>query len=193
VRNPKGQVSSGARFLIVEDAPRIASINPPKTGTGAAGFDMTVAGERFQRGARVMVAGEPVATTFITRGLLEAIVPARFFERAALLEVRVTNADEMRSNSITLVVKNGPLITRLSPNTIKAGGGAVDITIGGLSFGREVRLFVDDIPVSTGFVSDTSITARLAPEMTAIAGTLTLQVRNADGGRSNKATIKVVE
>jgi hypothetical protein len=193
VRNPKGQVSLGARFLIVEDAPRIASINPPKTGTGAAEFDMTVAGERFQRGARVMVAGEPVATTFITRGLLGAIVPDRFFERAARLEVRVTNADEMWSNSITLEVENGPLITRLSPNAIKAGAGAVAITIGGLSFGREVTLFVDDIPVSTGFVSDTSITARLAPEMTAIAGTLTLQVRNANGGRSNKTTIRIVE
>jgi hypothetical protein len=193
VRNPKGQVSEGARFLIVEAAPRIASINPQQTGTGAGKLDMALTGERFQRGATATVAGEPVETAFINRGLLRATVPDRFFERAAVLEVRVTNADEMHSNSIMLVIDNGPLITRLSPETIKAGGGAAEIKIGGLSFKRGVALFVNDIPVSTSFVSDTSIAARIIPEMTASAGTLTLQARNRDGGRSNKATIRIVE
>jgi hypothetical protein len=141
----------------------------------------------------VTVAGEEMATTRITRELLTASVPDRLFKQAAALEVRVTNADEMRSNSVTLVVENGPLITRLSRKTIKAGAGEVEITIGGLSFRPEITLLVDGIPVLTLFVSETSLTARLSAEMTARPGTLTLQARNTDGGRSNKAQIRIVD
>jgi hypothetical protein len=193
VRNPKGQFSLSARFLIVEEAPRIASINPPQTGTGAEGFEMLVEGERFQPGARVTVAGEAVETAFIARGLMRAIVPDHFFERASALEVRVTNADEMRSNAVTLVVENGPLITRLSRKKIKAGAGEVEISVGGLSFKPAVTLLVDGVPIMTRFVSETRMTARLPADMTTRPGTLTLQARNADGGRSNKATVRIIE
>ncbi|HSE98805.1 MAG TPA: hypothetical protein VLD57_11125, partial [Blastocatellia bacterium] len=193
VRNPKGQDSQTARFLIIEDAPRIVSIDPSQTGTGAVKLEIAIAGERFQRGAKVIVAGEAVETRFIARGLLAATLPDRHFNRAARLEVQVTNADEMRSNTVMLLVENGPLITRLSRKSIKAGSGAVELEIGGLVFRPGVVLFTDDLPVATTFVSETSIRALIEAEMIARPGTLTIQARNSDGGRSNKAIIRVVE
>ncbi|MCI0487323.1 MAG: lamin tail domain-containing protein [Blastocatellia bacterium] len=191
-RNPKGELSRNVKFLIFEDPPRIASITPQKTGTGAKDFEITIVGERFQRGARVTVEGEAVETIFIARDLLVAVVPDRFFERLATLEVRVLNADGNESEGVALVVENGPLLTRV-PRKIKVGSAAIELAIGGLSFKSGIVLLVGEQEVPTDFISETRLTARIPAEMRTSPGRLEIQARNPDGGRSNIATIKVVQ
>jgi hypothetical protein len=193
VRNPKGEFSEAVKFLVTDDPPRVASMTPQRTGTGAADFEITVAGERFQRAAVITVAGEPVETRRVGPSVLAATVPQRFFTRAAELEVRVLNADGNRSNGVKLKVENGPLITRAARSRLKAGRAAVELAVGGLAFRPGVILFVNDKAISTDFTSETAIVGRVPEEMTASAGVLTLQARNPDGGRSNKVTIRVVE
>ena len=123
----------------------------------------------------------------------EVVATDKFFKVAAELEVRVINADGNKSNPLTLSVENGPLITRLSRKKIKAGKGETLITISGVAFKSDVVLFVGDTPVPTSFVSDASFTARIPAAMTNQPGSLSLQARHPDGGRSNKVTLKVVE
>ncbi|HVG19985.1 MAG TPA: IPT/TIG domain-containing protein, partial [Blastocatellia bacterium] len=192
VRNPKGELSTGVKLLIEDDPPRVLRLSPQSTGTGAESLQVTIEGERFQRGAAATVAGAAVETRFISSTSLLATVPGSLFAQAAALEVRVLNADGNQSNGLKLTVENGPLITRLSRSRFKAGRGAVEITIGGIAFKPDVILFVNDSPVATAFVSDTAITARIPGEATSGPGVLTLQARHADGGRSNKVTVKVV-
>jgi hypothetical protein len=193
VRNPKGELSGSARFLIIDDPPHIISISPQRTGTGAEDLEVTIEGEHFQRGAKVIVAGEAVETKFISSTSLVTILPDRFFLRAAELELHVVNADSNESNSLKLIVENGPLITRLSRERIRAGRGEIEIIVGGLAFKPGVVMFVNEAAVPTSFVSETVISARIPGELTVKAGLLVLQARNADGGRSNRATISVVE
>jgi hypothetical protein len=193
VQNPKGELSASARLLIVDDPPRLLRLTPQKTGTGAENLQVTIEGERFQRAAIATLAGETIETTFVTSTSLVATVPDRFFKQAAELEVRVLNADGNQSNGLKLTVENGPLITRLSRSRFKAGRGAAEIMIGGIAFKPDIILFVNDSAVSTAFVSDTVITARMPQEALSRPGALTLQARHADGGRSNKVTVKVVE
>jgi hypothetical protein len=57
VRNPKGELSSASRLLIVDDPPQIAFLKPNKTSTGAENFEVMITGEPFQRGARVIADG----------------------------------------------------------------------------------------------------------------------------------------
>lgn len=190
VRNPRGELSGVARLLITDDPPRVIRITPGTAGTGALNFEISISGERFQRDARVLVKDQMVETSFVASTAIVAVVPATFFARAAELPVVVLNADGNRSNSVTLKVENGPLITRLSRRKIRAGTADLLLSVGGVAFKRGVVLFVNDIEVSTTFVDDASLTARIPAEMTSQAGVLSLQARNPDGGRSN--TVKVM-
>jgi hypothetical protein len=193
VRNPKGELSTSEKFVIADDPPRALEITPQTTGTGAENLELTIEGERFQRGARVTISGEAVETKFVSKRSLVAVAPAKFFKAAGALEARVINEDNNLSNALTLAVENGPLITRLPHKRIKVGAGVVEMRIGGVAFKPQMVLFVNDSPVLTTFVSDTAFVARIPVELTSHPGTLTLQARHADGGRSNKVTLKVVE
>jgi hypothetical protein len=193
VKNPRGELSETARLLIADDPPRVSRITPQTTGTGAANLEVSVAGERFQRGAIVKVQGQAVETRFASSTSLVAIVPSALFSRAAELPLLVLNADGHQSNALTLTVENGPLITRLSRSKIKAGGGVFELTAGGVAFKPGVTLFANDIPLSTTFVNEGSFTARIPAEMTNQPVELTLQARHPDGGRSNTVKLKVRE
>jgi hypothetical protein len=193
VRNPKGEISSITKFVVFDDPPRIVEITPQKIGTLAEAIEIALTGEAFQPGAIVLIRDEAVETVFINARLLHARPAARFFTRAASLEIRALNADGNRSNALTLEVENGPLITRLSRSKVRAGKGAFEISIGGVAFKPGAKIFVDDAAIETSFVSETELRARIPAELTAAPGHLTLQVRNPDGGRSNKVTVKVVE
>jgi len=193
VRNPKGELSSAAAFLVFDDAPRLVRLTPDKTGTGAENLELTLEGERFQHGAVVMIGSQAVDTEFVSKTMLKAILPASLFTKTGTINAQVKNADGNLSNTLTLAVDYGPLLTRLSPKRLHAGSGTVELTVGGVAFKPGVTLFVNEVAVPTTFVSDTSFTARIPAAMTAAAGKLTLQARQADGGRSNRATLRVVQ
>ncbi|HSB08517.1 MAG TPA: lamin tail domain-containing protein [Blastocatellia bacterium] len=193
VRNPKGELSGIARLLIVDDPPRASQISPLTAGTGAQGLEVTVTGERFQRGAGVFVQGARVETKFVSATSLAVALPASLFVRAAELSLLVQNADGNRSNIISLVVENGPLITRLSKGKVKAGRGIFDLTLRGVAFKPGILLFANDTAISTTFVSETELTVRIPAQLTNEPGTLMLQARHPDGGRSNTVKLKVVQ
>lgn len=193
VRNPKGEISSPSHLVVFDDPPRIVSISPDITGTGAANLEVAITGERFQRGAIATAKGEAVETRFVSRNQIVVIIPNSFFTRAAEIQLQVTNEDGNRSNAVTLRVENGPLITRLSRTKIKAGRGEAEITIGGVAFKDGAVVLINDISVQTSFVSEITLLVRLPAKMVMRPGVLTLQALNPDGGRSNKATVKVVE
>ena len=191
VKNPRGELSGTVRLLIVDDPPRVSRITPQTAGTGAENLEVSVAGERFQRGAGVRVAGQVVETRFVSSTSLVAIVPSSLFARAAELPLIVLNADGNASNAVTLTVENGPLITRLSRGKIKAGSGVFELTVAGVAFKPGVILFANDAALSTTYGSDVSFAARIPAEMTNQPGVLTLQARHPDGGRSNTIKLKV--
>jgi Lamin Tail Domain/IPT/TIG domain len=191
VRNPRGETSSAATLVVFDDPPQLARLTPAQTGTGAEDLELMIEGERFERGAVALVGGQMLATDFVAKTTLRLILPASLFTRAGPISVQVTNADGNFSNTLSIAVDYGPLITRLSRKRIRAGTGEVDLNIGGVAFKPDVILFVNDVAVPTTFVSETTFTARLPAGVTAQAGKLTLQARHADGGRSNRATLRV--
>lgn len=193
VRNPKGEMSAPLPFPVIDDPPLITSVSPGRTGTGAENFKIKISGERFQRGARVIVSEEGVPAEIDAPASISATIGAKFFARAADLEIRVQNADGNLSNLGTLSVENGPLITRLARSKVKAGRGDFDLEIGGLEFKIGIELLVDGTPVAAKFVSSTVVKARVPSTLTQRPGNLELQVRNPDGGRSNRVRLRVVE
>jgi hypothetical protein len=193
VRNPKGELSTVAKFTITDDPPRASAISPQRTGTGAEDLEVNITGERFQRGARILINGEAVFTVFNSPNWVAAMLPAKYFNQAAALEARVMNEDDNLSNGLSLEVENGPLITRLSRSRIKAGRGDVELTVRGVAFKPDVVLFVNEHAVASVYVSETEFTARIPARLTAALGVLMVQARHADGGRSNKTQIRIFE
>jgi hypothetical protein len=191
VKNPKGELSGTARLLIADDPPEVSLITPQTTGTGAQNLEVSIAGERFQRGAIARVQDQAVETEFVSSTSLVAIVPTALCARAANLNVSVLNADGNTSNSVAFMVENGPLITRLSRGKIKTGGGVFELVIGGVAFKPGVIMFADETALSTTFVSASSLSARIPAVMTEQPGVLVLQARHPDGGRSNTAKLKI--
>jgi hypothetical protein len=193
VKNPRGETSSIARLLIVDDPPRASRITPEKAGTGADNLELSITGERFQQGAGLLVQGAAVNTRFVSSTSLVATLPGAFFGKAATLTVVIINADGNQSNALTLTVENGPLITRLSRSKIKVGAGVFELIVGGVAFKPGIVLFANEVPLSTSYIGETSFTARIPAELTNQPGALTLQARDPDGGRSNTVKFKVVE
>jgi hypothetical protein len=193
VKNPRGETSSIALLLIVDDPPRASRLTPEKAGTGADDLEVSITGERFQLGAGVLVQGTAVNTRFVSSTSLVATLPSTFFTKAAALTLVVINADGNQSKALTLTVENGPLITRLSRSKVKAGAGVFELTVGGVAFKPGIVLFANDAPLSTSYLGETSFTARIPAELTNQPGVLTLQARDRDGGRSNTVKFKVVE
>ena len=192
VKNPRGEISREAHFLITADPPVISSLDPPKIGTGAADVEISIKGERFQRGAMIQLATEAIPARFVASDLLTVSLPDKFFGAATTLTISVVNADGNRSNQMTLAVENGPLITRLPRSKIKAGRGDVELMVGGVAFESGATLYVDGVAVTTRFVDDATIVAVIPAALTAAPSKLSLQVRNSDGGRSNTVILKIV-
>lgn len=192
VRNPKGEVSAGAKFVLVGDPPRIDSITPDTTGTGAENLEVTIRGDNFQKHAVLTINGEGASSSALSPTSLTFVMPASFCAKAGIVTLKIINEDGNESNARALAVQNGPLITRLGRKKIRAGRGEVQLTVGGVQFKEGGVLFVNDVAVATRFVSDVELDATIPAEFTASPATLTLQVRNPDGGRSNKANLRVV-
>ena len=191
IKNPRGELSGIVRLVITDDPPRLLGISPKSVGTGAESLEVEILGERFQPGASITVQGHSAETRFLSSTLLEATVLSTLFARAAELPVQVLNDDGNESNAVVLKVENGPLITRLSRGKVKAGGGAVELTIEGVAFKPGVIPFANGVALSTRFVDETTIIARIPAEMTNVPVVLMLQARNPDGGRSNIARLRI--
>jgi hypothetical protein len=193
VRNPKGELSKIIKFLVVGDPPHLSSITPQKTGTGAENLEVTLQGERFQHHSIVLINNEKIATQFTSPASLVTVVPAKFFTASGELEIKVINADETQSNIVKLKIENGPLITRVSRQKLKARSEAIQIKISGVAFKSNVVLFVNNRAVPTTFTSEAEFNVTIPAELTNTVGVLELQARHADGGRSNKVKVKVVD
>ena len=191
VKNPRGELSGLARFLISDDPPRLLRVSPQKTSTGAEDLEISISGERFQRAATVMIGGTELHTKFVSSTSLLAIVPGTLLQRAGELSIMVVNEDTNESNLLTLNVENGPLITRISRNKIKAGSGVFDIEVGGVAFSSEVILYANNVALVTSYINESSLTARIPSEMTQQPGVLLLQARHPDGGRSNVVSLRI--
>jgi hypothetical protein len=197
VRNPRGEMSSPTRFTVVDDPPHISSITPEKTSTGAENLQITVIGNRFQPGCGVVIGGVTIEASLVSGAsstvTLRIILPSEYFLTARQLELRVRNADGNLSNGVFLKIENGPLLTKLQRTKIKVGSGTIQLRIGGIAFSPSMALFVDEVSVPTQFISDTELVVTIAGELTMSPRKLTLQLRSQDGGRSNKANLKIVE
>jgi len=192
VINPGGNRSNIVALKVVYPPPKITSLSPGVVIVGSGRLPLTVDGEDFLDGAEVQIDGASVATRFVSSTQLVAQVPAGKTSAPAVLQVRVVNRDGQESNAATLsVIYRAPSIASISPETVVANSGDFLLKVNGADFRPDSAVLVGQTEVKTQFESSGRLSALVENAAILSAGALVIQVRNADGQRSNGVALTV--
>lgn len=195
---PGGGTSNTLNLSIINPAPAISSINPTGGAVGGAGFTLTVTGSNFVNGARVQFNGVDRLTTFVSSTQLTAQIPTSDLAAAGTATISVTNPEPGGgvSNSVDFLISTPnpiPRVSSIDPTSVEAGSGDFTLIVNGSSFVSNSVVRFGSIDLPTTFVSDTRLTAQVAAEKVANAGSVLVRVHNPipGGGTSNNALFTI--
>lgn len=178
--------------------PSIASLAPASLTEGGSAFTLTVTGANFVPGCKVLWNGTDLGTTsFVDAATLTAVVPAAQIAAGAASPVPVTVSNPAAGTTsaaanLTLNAANlVPTIMKLSPAEAPAGGLAFTMTVTGANFVGASVVDWNGTPLSTAFVSDTTLTAAVTAADIAAAGAVNVTVSNPIAGPSTADTFTI--
>ncbi|MDN5331326.1 MAG: large repetitive protein [Tepidanaerobacteraceae bacterium] len=190
VQNAYGSATlkGGFQYYVEQSRPSISSVSPSQ-GSAAGGEDITVKGENFMSGARVLVGGKD-ANNVVVKSTME-IVAKTPPGTPGVCDVEVLNPDGGKAvlPESFLYISN-PVIESVTPAKGPATGGIL-VEIRGRNFeeGAVVRfthaggsLPLDDVKI----ISGTVIKAKVPQAPEGFTGYVDLEVINPDGGRGVK-------
>jgi hypothetical protein len=162
----------------IVEAPMGVYTVSPTTGSTVGGTTLSIAGNKFQAGARVTVNGQAATSVvFVNSTTLTAVTPPGV---AGAAEVRVTNPDGSTAAKPAgfTYVANSVTITSLTPTTGLSSGGAA-MAIWGTNFAAGATVTVGGVPATNvRVVGTTTISATTPPHA---AGVVDVRVTIPDG------------
>ena len=174
--------------------PVLTGIAPTQVLAGSAATMVTLNGSGFAADASVNLDGSAVAgATVLSSTQMQVTLAAANFASAGTHSLTVVNPIPGGGTSAgaTLTVANPqPTATSLSPASMQAGGGALTLTVTGTGFVSSSVVQWNGTPLTTAFVSSTSLTAAVPASNVATAGSATVTVSNPapGGGASGSLT-----
>jgi hypothetical protein len=190
--------AQGAAYVFqpLSPYPTETSLAPSNAVVGGPGFQLTVGGTNFVPGAVVNWKGSPRSTTFVSSTVLQAQILASDIATVGNYTVRVTNPPPGGGNSNNLIftVTNPvPGIGSLSPDTTLAGGPSFTLTVNGSNFVSTSRVYWNGTKLSTTYVSNAVLQAKVPASAIKTAGTASVTVVNPapGGGTSNPETFYI--
>lgn len=115
---------------------------------------VSVSGDKFIKGAVVLVNGQTVPTTFVDSGHLQATV---IVGTISPLSINVRNPDPGSSTSTALSVQASVQPVSISPSSL--AGGNVNFTLTNIAFSSDYNATLDGRPLSLSPASDTTLSA----------------------------------
>jgi outer membrane protein assembly factor BamB len=191
VTNGSGAASSApVTFVIGEQtAPMITALAPATVTAGNPAFQLVVTGTNFLSSATVQWNGGAIPTTFDSATQLTAQVTAAQAAAVASVPVTVLNdpAAGGTSNVVQLaIVAPSPVaVTSLTPAGVNAGAPTTVLTVTGSGFLTSSVVQWNGTPLTTSYVSATSLTATVpAADLTSPAS-VAVTVTNGSGATSS--------
>jgi hypothetical protein len=194
---PGGGTSNAQTLTINNPVPTTTGLSPTKAYTGRGAFTLTVKGTGFNSSSVVQWNGASRATTFVSATRLTVEIPAEDITVAGKAHVTVFNPAPKGGTSIarTFTIKNPPVpvISRISPKSLTAGGEAFTLTVNGRGFINDSAVQWNGASRTTTFVSATRLTAEIPAADIAVAGTAQVTVFDPapGGGTSNAQTLTI--
>ncbi|ABF40020.1 cell surface receptor IPT/TIG [Candidatus Koribacter versatilis Ellin345] len=175
--------------------PSITAVSPTDALVGRSDFHLVVNGANFSSAAVVLWNSNPLATTFVNSGKIQADVPATSLTVGVAVKLSVKNGDTGKvSASFEFDVYNpAPTLTSISPTNAKMGL-PVTITVTGSAFVSNSQVQWNGTAVATTFVSSTQLTADISAAQLGSATPGSIKVFNPGprGGTSEGQTLLVV-
>ncbi|MCB9641031.1 MAG: IPT/TIG domain-containing protein, partial [Myxococcales bacterium] len=187
ITNPDGQKSNAVKFTITPRAPvlKLDSITPSEIVAGVK-TTLKLVGDAFVPGATVVINGQSFAPTSVAQ---QSIAVDVTLATAGTYTVVVRNPDGSITNSLPLVVKNGPpKLSFVDPTSIQEFT-AFTLRLSGSGFLNGAQGRLDGTAYPTTFVSATEL--RVTLPNTVKAGTYAVDVLNPDNQKSNTVTLTV--
>ena len=192
---PGGGVSGAVTFSLTpppNPVPVLDSIAPVSVPVGANDTTLTVNGSNFVEGSVVRWNGQARPTTFISSAQLNVLLPETDLHEPTVAAISVFNPPPEGgvSGSLSFRVSAGnplPTLTSLSPASVAAGSGVLNLTVNGFGFVSSSIVRWNGGSRRTTFVSDRQLTATITAADVALSGTASVVVLNPapEGGFSN--------
>jgi hypothetical protein len=175
-----GRMSRPATFIIGEYLkPEMAltSVTPARGIAGAGPVEVTVTGSGFIPGMALFVPGTALEVTLLSSSTLRAMMPGFDRPQAVALDVGVPGVWSANASFSWQVDPAAPVISGLSPATVRAGGSeALHVRVLGSGFTSASVVWVNGVEQGTSFWDETELGIRLFPDQMASAGTLAITV-----------------
>jgi hypothetical protein len=175
--------------------PTVTSISPTSFTADSPAVKLTVSGSQFTTKSIVVWSGAQLATTFVSADSLTATVPVTDLVKAGNVTIGVINgAGGKLSNLTTVTVDNpSPKLTTLSKSSVTTGSAAFTLTVTGSGFVAASKLTWKGVPLTTTFVSETSLSATIPASYLTTAGTAAIAAVNPapGGGTSTALTVTI--
>lgn len=170
--------------------PTLTSISPATIAAGGAGFTLTANGTNFTSGTKIVWDGVPQATTVVSNTQLTTAVTAAQIASANTITVGVLKADTTSSNvlqlTITGQVRQGAMVTSISPSTVAAGGASFTLTATGTNFANGSMITWNGVATTTTFDSATQLHATISAAQIALPATVNVGVLDPANTLSNE-------
>ncbi len=176
--------------------PAITAISPATVAAASPNFTLSVTGSNFAPGATISLNGIGVPTTYGSATQVSATVTTSLIAVEGTYNVAVTNPSPGGgiSNTLPLTVTAAtdnpvPVITESFPGSSPLNGPAITVTVEGLNYVSGSTLSFNGTPISTTFLSGTSLTGVVPASDLTVNGDFPIVVTNpAPGGGVSNAT-----
>ncbi len=170
--------------------PHLNMLEPASAAVGDAAFTLTLHGAHFSEQDRVLWNGSALPTTYVDANTLQAQVAADKLNAAGVIDVSVRAAtnSSFSSNSLPFSILNPvPHMTTISPDHAYAHGSGFTLQVTGTDFVSDATVYWDNLPLSTTFVSNSTLRATVASSLLKQPGAHGVTVINPSpgGGASN--------
>lgn len=190
VQNPDNQKSRTLNYNIIKkpnDPPVLRVIAPVEVDAGKA-FVLNIFGDKFIKGAEVLVNTTTFNTNFVNSRAISASITAL---AAGIYNIQVQNPDGQKSAVLTLrvvTVKKGPVLTSISPTSIFAQQ-TFTLTLNGDRFQSGATVRIGTQAYQSVFVSAKVL--RVTGLSLSTAGNVPVEVENPGGLKSNRLSLQV--
>ncbi len=192
VVNPGGARSNVLRVQVVEPI-RVTDVRPNSVLAGGPQFTLTVNGSGFETSMIVLWNATQLATNYISRTVLTAVVPAALIATPGTAQISVFHPGHGTLPPITLTIQPPlpPSIATLSPSSASVGSASFTLTVTGAGFLAGAAVRWNATPLATNFISATQLTAVVPASLTSNPGGAVITVANPNGSVSNAVSFSV--
>ncbi|HKZ76815.1 MAG TPA: IPT/TIG domain-containing protein, partial [Pyrinomonadaceae bacterium] len=174
---PGGGTSNAVNFTVSSvPVPTITTLVPTSVTAGGPDFTLTVNGTNFVVGSVVRFNGTNRTTTFVSSTQLTATILAPDIALAGGYPITVLNPAPGGGTSGAVILAVNPVITTISPATVRAGDIGFTLTVNGIGFVTGTVVRFNGANRSTTFLSSTQLTASISGTDIATVGTYPITV-----------------